>query len=125
MNWAKLVKRDLGRYVDKEKMAKDHVLPQRNCFCAYVKTDISNLDENFFTLVPDKDCTKELYTTNYDKPMDDSLKKVAFKYAQDKDTFKISPCQDDTESKNLFKYCTSCIFLNEMYGVQIFNINIR
>ena len=72
-------------------MAKDHVLPQHNCFFAYVKTDITKLDESFFTLVRDKDCTKELYTTNYDKPIDDSLKKVAFKYAQDKDTLRISP----------------------------------
>ena len=62
-------------------MAKDYVLSQCNCFCAYVKTDISKPDGNFFSLVHDKDCTKELYRTNYDKPIDDSLKKVAFKYA--------------------------------------------
>ena len=95
----KLSKEGFGRYVDKEEMAKDHILPQRNCFCAFVKTDIKNLDESFFTLVRDKDCTKDLYTINYDKPIDDSLKKVAFKYTQDKDTLKISPCQEDTESK--------------------------
>lgn len=80
-------------------MAKDHILPQRNCFCAFVKTDINNLDESFFSLVRDKDCTKDLYTRNYDKPIDDSLKKVAFKYAKDKGSLKISPCQEDTESK--------------------------
>ena len=82
-------------------MAKDKVLPQRNCFCTYVKTDITKLDDGFFTLVRDKDCTKELYTTNYDKVIDDSLKKVVFKYAQDKDTLRISPLELDTESKNL------------------------
>ena len=80
-------------------MAKDHILPQRNCFCAFVKSDINNLDESFFSLVRDKDCTKDLYTSNYDKPIDDSLKKVAFKYAKDKGSLKISPCQEDTESK--------------------------
>ena len=95
----KLSKEGFGRYVDKEEMAKNHILPQRNCFCAFVKTDINNLDESFFSLVRDKDCTKDLYTINYDKAIDDSLKKVAFKYAQDKDTLKISPCQEDTESK--------------------------
>ena len=87
-------------------MAKDHVLPHCNCFCAYVKTDISKLDGNFFSLVCYKDCTKELYRTNYDKPIDDSLKKVAFKYAQDKDALRISPCKEDSQSKNPFKYCT-------------------
>ena len=96
---SKLSKEGFGSYVNKEEMAKDHILPQRNCFCAFVKTDINNLDESFFSLVRDKDCTKDLHTINYDKPIDESLKKVAFKYAQDKDSLKISPCQDDTESK--------------------------
>ena len=32
-------------------------------------------------------------TTNYDKPIDDSLKKIAFKYAQDKEDIQISPCE--------------------------------
>ena len=58
----KLSKEGFGRYVDKEEMAKDHILPQRNCFCAFVQTDIKNLDESFFTLVRDKDCSKDLYT---------------------------------------------------------------
>ena len=31
---SKLSKEGFGRYVDKEEMAKDKVLPQRNCFCA-------------------------------------------------------------------------------------------
>ena len=92
-------------------MAKDKVLPQRNCFCAYVKTDITKLDDSFFSLVCDKDCTKELYTTNYDKAIDDSLKKVAFKYAQDKDTLRISPLELDTESKNLCKNVTLILIL--------------
>ena len=80
-------------------MSKDNVLPLRNCFCAYVKTDIQHIDETFFSLVRDKDCTKELYTTNYDKPIDDSLKKIAFKYAQDKGYLRLSPCKEDTQSK--------------------------
>ena len=92
-------------------MAKDKVLPQCNCFCAYVKTDITKLDDSFFSLVHDKDCTKELYTTNYDKAIDDSLKKVAFKYAQDKDTLRISPLELDTESKNLWKNVTFILIL--------------
>ena len=54
MNLASSAKRGFGRYVDKDEMSKDNVLPLRNCFCAYVKTDIENIDDNFFSLVRDK-----------------------------------------------------------------------
>ena len=95
----KLTKEGFGKYVDKDQMSKDQVLPQRNCFCAFVKMDINNLDSNFFDMVRDKDCGPDLYTTNYDKPIDDNLKKVVIKYALDKDNITISPCQDDVDSK--------------------------
>ena len=97
-------KEGFGRYVDKEEMAKDNVLPSCNCFCTYVKTDIRNLDDTFFSLVTDKDCTKDLYTTNYDKPIDDSLKKIAFKYAEDKEHIQISPCEEDAQSNSHIIY---------------------
>ena len=95
----KLTKEGFGKYVDKEEMSKDQVLPQRNCFCAFVKMDINNLDSSFFDMVRDKDCGPNLYTTNYGKPIDDNLKKVVIKYALDKDNIRISPCQDDVDSK--------------------------
>ena len=96
-------------------MTKDNVLPSHNCFCAYVKTDIKHIDDNFFSLVRDKDCTKELYTTNYDKPIDDSLKKIAFKYAQDKEHIQISPCEEDTQSKiTIIPYYTFLLFITVM-----------
>ena len=95
----KLTKEGFGKYVDKEEMSKDQVLPPRNCFCAFVKMDINNLDSSFFDMVRDKDCGPDLYTTNYDKPIDDNLKKVIIKYALDKDNIRISPCQDDVDSK--------------------------
>ena len=106
-------------------MSKDNVLPSRNCFCAYVKTDIENIDDNFFRLVRDKDCTKELCTSNnctsnYEKPIDDSFKKVAFQYAQDKEFLQLSPCKEDTQSK---------IYQNFYYEllifIEIFRINIQ
>ena len=98
---AKLSKEGFGKYVDKEQMAKDKVLPPRNCFCAFVKMDINNLNASFFDMVRDKDCVPDLYTANYDKLIDDNLKKVAITYALDKDTIRISPCQDDVDSN----YC--------------------
>ena len=101
-------------------MSKDNVLPSRNCFCAYVKTDIEHIDDTFFSLVRDKDCTKELYTSNYEKPIDDSLKKIAFKYAQDKEFLQLSPCKEDTQSKiNQNFYYAFLIF------IEIFRINIQ
>ena len=113
---SKLSKEGFGRYVDKDEMSKDNVLPSRNCFCAYVKTDIENIDDTFFSLVRDKDCTKELYTTNYDKPIDDSLKKIAFKYAQDKEYLRLSPCKEDTQSKeSIILSYTLLIFTIVMY----------
>ena len=112
---SKLSKEGFGRYVDKDEMSKDNVLPSRSCFCVYVKTDIRHIDDSFFSLVRDKDCTKELYTNNYDKPIDDSLKKIAFKYAQDKEHIQISPCEEDTQSKNsIIPYSKLLLFISLM-----------
>ena len=78
-----------------------------------------NVDDTFFSLVRDKDCTKELYTSNYEKPIDDSLKKIAFKYAQDKEFLRLSPCKEDTQSKiNQNFYYAFFIFI-EIFGINI------
>ena len=112
---SKLSKEGFSRYVDKDEMSEDSVLPSHNCFCAYVKTDIRHIDDSFFSLVRDKDCTKELYTNNYDKPIDDSLKKIAFKYAQDKEHIQISVCEEDTQSKNtIIPYSKFLLFIRLM-----------
>ena len=97
----KLSEEGYGRYVDKEQMAQDKVLPTRNCFCAFVKRDIRALDESFFHIVKDKDCTQDLYIMNYDKPIDDAMKKVSMRYSLDKDILLISPLQEDSTSKCL------------------------
>ena len=85
-------------------MAHDKVLPSHNCFCAFVKRDIRTLPNDFFLSVRDKDCTRDAYITNYDKPIDDNSKKVAIKYAADKDILLISPLQTNTESKSLWAF---------------------
>ena len=87
-------------------MARDRVLPSRNCFCAFVKRDIRSLNEDFFNAVCDRDCTKEVYITNYDKPIDDNMKKVAMKYAPDKDILLITPLQTDSQSKNIIHFAS-------------------
>ena len=80
-------------------MPRDKVLPNRNCFCAFVKQDIRSLAADFFDTVQDRDCTQDMYTTNYDKPIDDNMKKVAMKYAPDKDILLITPLHRDSASK--------------------------
>ena len=65
--------------------------------------DINNLNDTFFEMVWDKDCGPQFYPANYDKSMDDNKKKIAMKYAIDKDDIRISPCEDDVDSKNFIK----------------------
>ena len=96
----KLHREGYGRYVSKAEMARDKVLIQKHCFTAFVKCDPRTLDDSFFTTVQDKDCTPDLYLTNYDKPIDDNMKKVAMKYALDKDILLITPLDTDSPSKN-------------------------
>ena len=84
-------------------MARDLVLPSRKCFCAFVKSDIRLLDEEFFNSVKDRECTSEIYSQNYDKPIDDTMKKIAMKYSLNKDLLQMSPCDSETESKLIFQ----------------------
>ena len=95
----KLARDGHGVFVDKETMAKDLVLPPRNCFSAFVKNDTNILEGKFFEEVRDKECTRDLYTENYDRPQDDNMKKVAMKYSMHKDLLRFSPCNTETESK--------------------------
>ena len=100
----KLANEDYGRFVDKAEMARDKVLVGRLCFSAFVKRDIRTLDDSFFHCVRDRDCTPDAYMTNYDKPIDDNLKKVAIKYALDKDILLITPLNTDSPSKELSSF---------------------
>lgn len=86
-------------------MSRDKVLDHRYCFSAFVKRDIRSLDKSFFNCVKDKDCTPDAYITNYDKPIDDNMKRVAMKYALDKDILLITPLNTASESKK----CTTIL----------------
>ena len=64
--------------------------------------------------------------------MDDNMKKIAMKYAVDKDNIMISPCEDDVDSKNFIKVPKQIIkFLrltvNILYinSIEIFSANIH
>ena len=101
-----------GKYVDKETMSRDLTLPPRNCFCAFVKNDIRLLDEEFFNAVKDRECTSEVYSQNYDKPIDDLMKKIAMKYSLNKELLQLSPCDTQTESKFTFISFESIQYIN-------------
>ena len=88
-----------GYYVDKEQMARDKVLPIKNCFCAFVKKDIRALDESIFSSLADKDCTSGMYIENFDRKMDDNMKLVAVKYTKDKHLLLLSPCKSGEPCK--------------------------
>ena len=93
-----------GEFVDNERMASDKLFPAKNCFSAFIKKDIKqleneNLQLEFFKLARDKDCNIQSYVTNYDKNMDKICKKVAAKYSSNPDLLRISPIADGSMSK--------------------------
>ena len=93
-----------GEFVDKERMTSDKLFPAKNCFSAFIKKNIKQLqDDNlqceFFKLARDKDCNIQSYVTNYDKDMDKICKQVAAKYSSNPDLLRISPIADGSMSK--------------------------
>ena len=90
----KLQAEGFGVYVDKSTMEVE-------CFAAFVKRDILDIPEKFFDMATSSECTKEMYVSNYDKPMDMSLKKVAALYHQDKQRLTIS-LESNMSDSNFF-----------------------
>ena len=81
----------------------------------------------FFNSIRDKDCTPDAYTTNYNKPIDDNMKKIAIKYALDKDILLITPLNTDSPSKELWVMGIR-IFLRNIWrkcSTSIFSRNIQ
>ena len=117
----KLSNADYGRLITKRQMARDKLFEARYCFSAFVKRDIRTLPHSFFNCVRDKDCTPNAYSNNYDKPIDDTMKKVAIKYAPDKDILLISPLETDSPSK-CQKYSTEIfyIYIQHKYSMTLF-----
>ena len=95
----KLHTEGLGVYVDKATMDKDKVLHTRKCFSAFIKNNITKIDQGIFKSVRDFDCDAELYEANYNKTMDLSNKKVAFHYHPNKDSLVLSAETYPTQSK--------------------------
>ena len=93
-----------SEFVDNKRMTSDKLFPAKNCFSAFKKKDIKqleneNLQLEFFKLARDKDCNIQSYVTNYDKNMDKICKQVAAKYSSNPDLLHISPIADGSISK--------------------------
>ena len=95
----KLAEEGFGRYVDKSEMENDKVMDPRKCFSAFVKNDITEVEETFFRGLNDTDCNRETYEKNYFKSMDLTMKKIAVNYHTNKSLLVISPELEPTESK--------------------------
>ena len=91
----KLTDEGFGVNVDKNQMEKDKVLDQKKYFSAFIKNDIRDIDIAIFRTIGDTDCDSH---TNYDKPMDLVMKKVAVKYHTHPDYLVISPESQPTNS---------------------------
>ena len=94
-------------------MEKDKVLHARKCFSAFVKNDITRIDENIFRCVHDFDCDTELYEANYDKSMELAMKKVAFHYHPHKESLQLSAETNPTSGNKYSGY------------IEIFNMRLH
>ena len=67
-------------YVDRKEMQSDKLFPTNNCFSTLIKKDILDMPDKFFQLAVDPECNRDMYTKNFDKKMDSTMKKVTAKY---------------------------------------------
>ena len=67
-------------YVDRKEMQNDKLFPANNCFSTLIKKDILDMPDKFFHLAVDPECNRDMYTKNFDKKMDSTMKKVTAKY---------------------------------------------
>ena len=95
----RLHKEGYGILVEHNQMIRDKLMEGKNTFCAFVKNDIWDVDENFFKQVRNSECIEDMYKTNYNKSMDLTMKKVAIQYAKNKDYLGMTPMSTFGESK--------------------------
>ena len=63
------------RYVDRKEMQNDKLFPANNCFSILIKKNILDMPDKFFHLAVDPECNRDMYTKNFDKKMDSTMKK--------------------------------------------------
>ena len=95
----KLAQEGFGRYVDRSEMEADKVLETKKCFSAFIKNDITDVEDTFFRGLPDNECSASMYEKKYTDPMDMSMKKVALQYHTNLRYLPITPEMDPSDSK--------------------------
>ena len=82
-------------------MEADKVLESKKCFSAFIKNDITDVEETFFRGLPDNECSSTMYEEKYKGHMDMSMKKVALKYHTNLRYLPITPEVDPSNSKSI------------------------
>ena len=97
----KLEGEGFGRYVGRNLMQKDKLLPANACLSVFIKRDIVDLPEKFFSFASNSECTQDMYVANYDKKMDQTMKRIAAYYHKPGDRIVMSIESNMSESKQL------------------------
>lgn len=97
----KLSEEGYGRVITKDQMYEDKLLPFNQCATVYMKPEPSVVDKKFFHMCMDKDVSESLYEVNFNKSVDETMKKMIIKYHPQRELILLSQV---TESGNLFSY---------------------
>ena len=62
--------------ITKDKIKRDKILAYNQCCNVYMKAEMTFLDRNFFSLVMDSNLKDTTYVANFNKDMDDNIKKI-------------------------------------------------
>ena len=81
-------------------MQKDKVLPSNSCLSVFVKRDVLDLPEKFFSMAMNPEFTPDLYATNYDQQMDAMMKRISAYYHLDKHRLALSIDSNMSDSKS-------------------------
>ena len=93
----KLVDMGYGKLITKDEMKKDKILPSNQCSNVYMKPEMMFMDTNFFIMVMDSVLKDTTYTANFNRDIDDNVKKIVTKYHPHKDFILMSQLQSTNE----------------------------
>ena len=86
-------------------MKNDKLLPANACLSVFIKRDIVDLPDKFFSFASNSYCTQDMYVVNYDKKMDPTMKRIAAYYHKPGDRIVMSIESNMSDSKKMKLYC--------------------
>ena len=99
----KLEKDGFGKFISKDKMHTDGILPFNQCANVFLKPDMSVLDNSLIEMSSDKEITRATYASFFSKPMDENQKKIIGKYHRHRRLIFMSQDVDPSLCKFPFK----------------------